>query len=325
MSDGKVKVALYDVHPADESYYREALGQDYQLTITADGLSEATAGQAAGAQVLAVHVTSPVTAQIMARLPHLRNVACRSTGFDHVDLQYAAAHDITVSTVPSYGEHTVAEYAFMLMLAVARQLSLAAGPGHSADAASGPTGHDLSGKTLGVVGTGRIGRHAARIGRGFGMQVVGYDLYPNAAAATDIGFEYLPLDQLLARADYITLHAPGTPETHHLIDARAFAKMKPGVFIVNTARGSLIHTPALVTALESGKVAGAGLDVVEGEEPGVLSRMPQVLITDHNAYNSVEALQRIRETTVANIQAWRAGHATNLVTAPEAGPAPKSP
>jgi D-lactate dehydrogenase len=324
MTPKPVKVVLYDAHPSEEQYYREALGRGYRVEITSGGLTEQTAGLARDAEAIAVHVSSSVTAGLMARMPELRHVACRSTGFDHVDLGYAAAHDITVSTVPAYGEDTVAEYAFMLMLAVARRLlpTLQAMRAGATDAQQ-LTGHDLSAKTLGVVGTGRIGRHAARIGRGFGMTVVGYDPYPNPAAAKDIGFEYLPLADLLARSDYVTLHAPATSQTHHLIDSEALRSIKRGAFVVNTGRGTLIHTPALVSALKSGRVAGAGLDVVEDEEHlEELSRMPQVIVTNHNAYNSAEALQRIRDATVANIQAWHAGRPTNLVPVPAASPAP---
>jgi D-lactate dehydrogenase len=335
----KPKVALYDVHSSDTEYYRQALGSDYDLAITEQSLTPDTANLAAEAEVLAVHITSPVPAELMKLMPKLRHIACRTTGYDHVDLEYAKAHDITVSSVPSYGEVTVAEYAFMLLLAVSRRL-LPAVEAVQAGVVTAEklTGHDLNGKTLGVVGTGRIGRHAATIARGFGMTVVAYDPFPNAQAATDIGFEYLSLDDLLSRADCLTLHAPATPETEHLLDAAAFAKMKPGVLVVNTARGTLIDTPALIQALNDGKVGGVGLDVLEGEEYlqikeelhllqthdlgdaakqvlglDLLSHMPNVLITSHNAYNSTEALGRIRDTTVANIQAWHVNKPQNLV------------
>jgi D-lactate dehydrogenase len=336
----KTAVVLYDVHDSDAAYYRESLGSDYDLTVTSQPLSEDTVALAKPAAVIAVHVSSPVTAGLMAQMPQLRHIACRTTGYDHIDRAYAKAHDITVSTVPSYGESTVAEYAFLLLMAASRRLVPAVHAVHSgAVAPEELTGHDLAGKTLGVVGTGRIGRHAIQIARGFGMTVVAYDPFPNAAAAKGLGYEYLPLGELLGRADCITLHAPSTPETHHLLDATALAKTKPGVIIVNTARGDLIDTPALIEALNSGQVAAVGLDVLEGEEYlqmteelhlldkkelgedakkvlglNILSQMPNVLITSHNAYNSAEALGRIRDTAVANIRAWSAGHPQNLLT-----------
>ncbi|MDB5178527.1 MAG: D-isomer specific 2-hydroxyacid dehydrogenase, NAD-binding protein [Patescibacteria group bacterium] len=336
----KPTIAFYDAYAPDQAHFQEALGSDYKLVFTDQGLRPDTAHLAASATILSVHVSSQVTAGAMKQMPDLRHIACRSTGFDHVDLAYAKSHQITVSTVPGYGEATVAEYSFLLLLAVSRRLMRTAHATRFGDIVpSKLTGHDLAGKTLGIIGTGRIGRHAARIGLGFGMKVVAYDPYPNEAAARELGYEYLPLKELLARADCLTLHAPATPETHHLLGAREFAQMKPGAFIVNTARGELIDTPALIEALESGQVGGAGLDVVEGEEflqisseiqllqghhidePAravlgidTLTKMPNVLVTSHNAYNSAEALGRIRGTSVANILAFTAGKPENLVS-----------
>jgi D-lactate dehydrogenase len=336
----KTRVVLYDVHDSDADYFRQALSAaDYDLTLTDQGLSATTATLAAGAAVIGVHVTSPVTAQIMASLPDLRHIACRSTGYDHVDRAYAAAHDITVSSVPSYGESTVAEYAFMLLLAASRRLMLAAHSVHAGTLSPEKlTGHDLEGKTIGIIGTGRIGRHAIRIAHGFGMKVLAYDAFPQDSIASELDFRYVPLDELLAASDIISLHAPSTPETFHLLSSDQFNLMKPGVIIVNTARGTLIDTPALITALASDRVGAVGLDVLEGEDYlslspelhlleqkdlnlearqvlglDILGKMPNVLITAHNAYNSVEALGRIRDTTVANIAAWCTGHPSNLV------------
>ncbi|HVQ44486.1 MAG TPA: NAD(P)-dependent oxidoreductase [Candidatus Saccharimonadia bacterium] len=332
----KPHLAFFDVHELDQSAYRAGLADEFELTMSEAGL---TAAEASGAEVISVHVTSQVTAEVMAALPKLKLIACRTTGYDNVDLAYAAAHDIAVVTVPAYGQDTVAEYAFLLMMAVSRRLMLSA---HSVRAQTVTptklTGHELAGKTLGIIGTGRIGRQAARIARGFSMTVIACDVYPNPAAATELGFTYAPLPEVLAAADYLTLHAPATPETHHLLGAQQFAQMKPGVFIVNTARGSLIDTPALIAALNSGHVAGAGLDVLEGEELlslpdeltllsahelgddarhvlgiDILRQLPNVLITSHNAYNSFEALGRIRDVTIANIHAWRQGKPQNVV------------
>lgn len=335
----KTKLVFFDVHDSDKLRFERALGDDFELVITDQSLTGETISLAKDADALAIHITSPVTASVMQQLPNLKHIACRTTGYDHVDLRYAAAHNITVSTIPSYGESTVAEYAFMLMLAVSRRLMQTA---HSVLAGTvipeKLTGHDLFGKTLGLVGTGKIGRHVAMIARGFGMKVVAYDPYPNEAAAKELGFEYVPLETLFSSSDYITLHAPATPQNTHLLNADAFKQMKRGVFIVNTARGALIDTGALIEALESGQVGGAGLDVLEGEDLlnfstelqllgqkdlgpkskqllriDILSKMPNVLLTSHNAYNSDEALARIAETTIENIRAWHKGNPENLV------------
>ncbi|HUD11517.1 MAG TPA: NAD(P)-dependent oxidoreductase [Candidatus Saccharimonadia bacterium] len=339
MSRAKPVISFFDVHTSDQEYYRTALEPDYKLKFTDAALSSETIESARDAQVISVHVSSHVTAVLMRLVPDLHHIACRTTGYDNVDMAYAKTHNISVSTVPAYGEDTVAEYAFLLLLAVSRRLMRAAHSVHAGH--SNPeklTGNDLHSKTLGIVGTGRIGRSAARIGRGFGMNVLAYDPFPNNAASTEIGYEYVKLDQLLKAADYITLHAPSTPETHHMLDSRAFSKMKSGVFIVNTARGNLIDTAALIEALTSGKVGGAGLDVLEGEEHlefaaevqllnettiddqaksllsiDILTKMPNVLITAHNAYNSAEALGRIRQKTIENILSWESGSARNLV------------
>ncbi len=335
----KTGIVFYDVHPLDEAAYRAGLSGEFDLTFCESGFSADTASLAADASVISVHVTSPVTAELMAKLPHLQHVACRSTGYDNVDLEYARAHKISVSTVPAYGQETVAEYAMLLMLAVSRKLPQAAQSVQlGVVIPENLTGRDLGGKTLGVIGTGRIGQHVVAIAKGFGMKILAYDPFPQPAVAERLGYEYVELSELLKASDYLTLHAPAIPETHHLLAAPQFELMKPGVIIVNTARGSLIDTPALITALDSGKVAGAGLDVMEGEEYlhlapelhllgshelgekarhilgiDILQKMPQVLITSHNAYNSAEALERIRQTTVSNIVSWHEGKPQNEV------------
>ena len=332
-------IAFYDIYATDHGYFEETLGKDYELTFTPRNLNPETADLAAKAEIICIRNASRATAEVMAKMPHLKHIALRITGFDNVDLDYARTHGISISNVPSYGEATVAEYAIMLLLAVSRRLMLAAHSVHAGVIKPAKLmGHDLHGKTLGIIGAGRIGRHAAKIGRGFGMNVIAYDPYPNESAAADIGYQYVPLDELLERSDCISLHAPATPENHHLLGAKQFAKMKTGVFIVNTGRGAVIDTLALIEALESKKVGGAGLDVLEGEEYiqvapelhlleekrideqarqalslDILQKMPNVLITSHNAFNSIEALSRIRETTAANIQAFRAGQSQNRV------------
>jgi len=332
-------VAIFDSGGDDEAYFHEHLGEAFRLVFSEDGLTDGTAGPAADAVVVAVSAASRVTAGILGnRLPHVRLIACRSTGYDNVDLTYARVHGIAVSNVPAYGDATVAEYAALLMLAVSRKLRQSMGAVDAGKVITAElTGRDLQGRTLGLLGAGRIGRHLAGIARGLGMTVIAADPRPDEAAARAAGFTYVDSTQLLATSDVISLHAPALPQTHHLLDRAAFGRMKRGVIVINTSRGSLIDTPALIEALEAGIVAGAGLDVLEGERflessnerqllssdvvdgrsrqvlaLDVLTRMPNVVITDHNAFNTVEALQRIREGTVANIRAWHAGNPVNL-------------
>ena len=332
-------VAIFDTGGDDEAYFREHLGEAFRLVFSEDGLSEDASGPAADAVVVSVSAASRVTAGILgSRLPQVRLIACRSTGYDNVDLAYARVHRIAVSNVPAYGDATVAEYAALLMLAVSRKLRQAMGAVDAGKVITAElTGRDLQGRTLGLLGAGHIGRHLAGIARGFGLTVIASDPRPDEAAARGAGFRYVDSAELLATSDIISLHAPALPQTHHLLDRAAVGRMKRGGIVINTSRGALIDTPALIEALEAGVVAGAGLDVLEGERflessnerqllssnildgrsrevlaLDVLTRMPTVVITDHNAFNTVEALQRIREGTVENIHAWHAGNPVNL-------------
>lgn len=289
-------------------------------------------------EVLAVFVSSTVTREIIEKLPKLRLIACRSTGFNNVDLAAAAEHGITVVNVPTYGETTVAEYTFALLLSLTRKLPYIL-TDRDMLANEAARGHDVAGKTLGVIGTGHIGQRVISIARGFDMKVVAYDPFPKQELADTMGYTYADLPNVLAEADFITLHVPYMPATHHLIDEARLGQMKPGAILVNTARGEIVDTRALIDALQSGHVAGAALDVIEGEhllnldeeiellrsdtlppkmlEHSVqimaLQHMPNVIITPHNAFNTIEAIQRINDTTVKNIVDYWYGEVPNLV------------
>jgi D-lactate dehydrogenase len=275
---------------------------------------------------------------VLAQFPSLRLIATRSTGYDHIDLGWCAAHGVAVANVPDYGDSTVAEHAFALLLAVARNLVEAVQRTRHGDfSRAGLRGFELRGKTLGVIGAGRIGRRAIEIAGGFGMTVIAHDLYPDADAAARLGFRYAELDEVLAAADALTLHVPATPGTASLISDREFGLMKPGAILINTARGNVVDAPALVRALADGKLRAAGLDVVP-QEPlireeaqifrekwtgghdlkalvanHVLLRFPNVIVTPHNAYNTESAVRRIIDTTVENIEAFGRGEPRNLV------------
>ncbi len=218
------------------------------------------------AEALSLFIYSPISEPFLDSHPRLRFIATRSTGYDHVNLPACKARDIKVSFVPSYGDNTVAEHAFALILALSRRLREAMQPSKGSEFSfEAMRGFDLKDKTLGIVGSGRIGLHAIRIAKAFGMKVVAYDLNPQPFMAELLGFDYAPFDELLARSDIISLHIPAFPGTYHLLNRAAFAKCKRGVVIVNTARGSLIDTEALIEALDSGIVRSAGLDVLEDE------------------------------------------------------------
>ena len=322
----------------------EALKELHELVVTEKPLRPDNAAQFADAEVVSTFIYSALDRAVFERLPSLKLVATRSTGFDHIDTAYCAKHGITVSNVPSYGENTVAEHVFALLLAISHRLPEAmeqAQRGHFSP--EGLQGFDLAGKTLGVIGTGSIGRHVVRIAKGFGMEVVAVDVAQDADFARSAGFRYVSLEELLVLADVITLHVPSLPETHHLLSSSAFTRMKDGVVVINTARGDLIDTRALIQALTSGKVAAAGLDVLQDEPMireeaelicsffcdqydlrnlvanHVLLRMRNVIVTPHSAFNTREAVDRIVQTTVENIHAFLAGTPRNVV----AGPAPR--
>jgi len=241
--------------------------------------------------------------------------------------------------VPSYGENTVAEHTFALILALSRKVHQSYVRVQRDDfSLDGLRGFDLKGRTLGVIGAGKIGLNVIKIARGFSMEVLAFDPYPQPFLAELMNFRYVPLDELLAASDIVSLHMPYRKDAHHFMNDRRFAQMQRGALFINTARGGLVDTDALLAALETGQIGGAGLDVIEGEEfiseerqlldqpegAGQLKALVRnhiifsrdnVIFTPHNAFNSQEALERILDTTVDNILAFAAGRAQNKVQA----------
>lgn len=303
----------------------------------------------AGAEILSVFVHSSIPASLLARLPSLRMIATRSTGFDQIDLGACNDRGIVVSNVPHYGENTVAEFTFALLLSLTRRIPAAVERTRTCDfRIVGLRGIDLRGKTLGVVGAGNIGLQVIRIARGFGMSVLAFDVRPHPLLAEVLGFRYAGLGELLAASDVVSLHIPGGPKTHHLMNRERFAQMKRGAILINTARGSVVDSDALLWALDQQQVAAAGLDVIEGEamiqedcelrnrpysaeqlrevqSAQNLLRHPNVLVTPHVAFDTAEAEQRILDTTIENIRAFLAGTPINVVNQPAAGGARSRP
>jgi D-lactate dehydrogenase len=334
-----MKVVVFESEPREASVF-DRLKPDHDVTLIEESLRDTNVGRYADAEIISTFIYSKLGRDVLDQLPSLRLIATRSTGFDHIDLLYCAERGITVCNVPTYGENTVAEHVFALLLAISHRLPEAVDKARRGPfSPEGLEGFDLQGKTLGVIGTGSIGWHVIRIAKGFGMKVVAFDVRPDLDLAETLGFRYASFDELLAGADVITLHAPATPETQDMLSDSAFDRMKHGVIVINTARGSLIDSRALIQALHSGKVAGAGLDVLpdeplireEAELIGgifrdqhdlrdlvanhVLLRMPNVVVTPHSAFNTREAVARIVETTVANISAFIDGRPQNVVVA----------
>ena len=334
-----MKIVAFEVEPHEAAAF-EPLGDDHDLVLSDAPLRADNAAQYADAQIISIFVYSRLDRSTLEQLPSLQLIATRSTGVDHIDLAYCAEHDITVSNVPTYGAHTVAEHVFALLLTISHRMLEAVERARSGPfSPKGLQGFDLSGKTLGVIGTGHIGRHVIRIARGFEMDVVASDIRPDQGLARELGFRYAPLEEVLQRAHIITLHVPATGETENMIGAPQFDQMRDGVILINTARGTVLDVRALVQALRTGKVAAAGLDVLPAEPmireeaelivsafpdqqdlysllaDHVLLRMPNVVITPHSAFNTREAVARIVGTTVENIAAFLADQPRNVVAA----------
>lgn len=333
-----MKIAVFEAEEWEEEACRR-LQPEHEVSCTRDALNALEAPSYADAEILSPFVHSNLTAEVLGAFPRLKLVATRSTGFDHIDRDFCEARGIVVSNVPDYGDSTVAEHAFALLLAVARNLiESVERTRHGNFTQSGLRGFELQGKRLGVIGVGRIGRRVIEIAGGFGMSVIAFDLRPDEAAARALGFRYAALEDVLATADILTLHVPATPETAGLVSDREFGLMQPGAVLINTARGSVVSVPALVRALAGGRLRGAGLDVLPQEplireeaevfrdegSPGnydlealvanhVLLRFPNVIVTPHNAYNTDSAVRRIIEATLDNIEAFARGEARNVV------------
>jgi D-lactate dehydrogenase len=288
-------------------------------------LSASTTPLAEGFEGVCAFVNDDLGAGVLLRLKNagVRLIALRSAGFNHVDLEAARSLELTVVRVPAYSPQSVAEHTVALMLALDRKIHRAHARVREGNLAlDGLLGFDIGARTVGIVGTGKIGATVARLLAGFGCDLIGYDVAENPEAI-QAGIEYVPRDDLFKRADVVSLHAPLTPETHHMIDAFAIATMKPGVMLINTSRGALIDTAAVIEGLKSGKIGHLGLDVYEEEgdlffedlsdrviQDDVFSRLltfPNVLITGHQAFFTVEALDAIAATTVGNIVAFASG------------------
>ncbi|MFA6601170.1 MAG: NAD(P)-dependent oxidoreductase [Candidatus Omnitrophota bacterium] len=316
-----------------------SLGQAHEVVFhpgTAADLPKSTEE----ASILSPFINSRITREDLTRFPGLRFIATRSTGYDHVDIEAAGSRGIPVANVPVYGENTVAEHTFALILSLSRNLRRAYFKTQQGDfSIDGLLGFDLKGKKLGVVGTGHIGLHVIHMARGFGLHVLAHDVRQDHFLAEVLGFQYVGFDELLAESDIVSLHVPYMKATHHLLNRDNISKIKRGAILINTSRGGLVETSALVSALDQGILSGVGLDVLEGEEfildekrllesaesrdswdkvqislrNHILLGRANVIFTPHIAFYSKEAVTRILDTTVANIRGFLAGKPVNVV------------
>ena len=311
-----MKIAFFDAKPYDrESFLRAAKGKDLTFKFFETKLNIDTVELARGADAVCVFVNDTVDATVIDRLCEygVRMIALRCAGFNNVDVRYAEGR-IEIARVPAYSPYAVAEHAMAMLLTSIRRIHKAYIRTKDFNfSLNGLTGFDLYGKTVGVIGTGKIGQVFIDICHGFGMRVLGYDKYPGMKE----GFRYVSLEELLAESDVISLHCPLTEETYHMINSDTVALMKKGVVIINTSRGALIDTDALLDGIKARQIGAACLDVYEEEsdfffedfsghivEDDTLARlisMPNVLVTSHQAFLTEEALSNIAETTVNNL------------------------
>lgn len=337
----QTKIAYFKAEDWEVDYVKKQFPEDeleiYDVPLTPDNIDKYPEIQ--DNNILSVFVQSVINKEVLDKLPNLKFIATRSTGYDHIDLDQCQERGIVVSNVPFYGENTVAEHAMAMLLALSRKIIPAVERtkrGIFSDL-DGLRGFDLQGKTIGIVGTGHIGQYMIKMAKGFFMKVIAYDVKANEALAKELGFTYVKgLDEIFSQSDVISLHVPYLPSTHHMINKDNIKKIKKGTILINTARGGLVETEALLQGLIDGTFAGAGLDVLEEEnlirnedqlvykefaaenlevalENHKLASMDNVIITPHNAFNTHEAVQRIVDTSIDNIKAFVDGRPMNVV------------
>jgi D-lactate dehydrogenase len=320
-----MKIAFFEIKNWEIKYLENKL-KGNTLKFFEEELNENTASKVKGFDAVSVFIASEVTKKVLAKLPKLKILVTRSTGYDHVDIKECTKRKIEVFNVPYYSENTVAEHTFALILSLSRNIHKSYVRTTQGNfSIEGLSGFDLMDKTIGIIGGGRIGMHVARIARSLGMHVRVFDINRDNFLSEVINFKYLDLDELLKVSDIVTLHVPENKHTHHLIDQKALSKMKKGAILINTARGGLVDSNALLDALEKGQIGGAGLDVIEGEEVIKEDRallhcgdncnevmktivrdrkifdMENVVFTPHNAFNSKESLIRLLDATISNL------------------------
>jgi D-lactate dehydrogenase len=322
----KLKIIFFEISTKEKNYIKKKFKKKYDLhffpgTLTGDSIPSSINN----ADVISPFIYSDISSKIISQAKKLKLISARSTGYNHINLDAAKRKHISVANVPYYGENTVAEHTFALILALSRNLHKAYVRTTRSDfSLEGLRGFDLRGKTLGVIGAGSIGVHVIKIAKGFGMKIIASDVKPNHILTELLDFQYVSLDELLSNSDIITLHSPYNKNTHHLINMNNINRVKKGTLFINTARSGIIQPEALYHAIDKGIFGGAGLDVFEGEEllkeenqmltknvsvehleallkRNILLKRENVIITPHIAFDSVEAVERILDTTAENI------------------------
>jgi D-lactate dehydrogenase len=330
-----MRVALFSTKPYEREFFTTANREyGHELVFLEPRLTPDTALLAEGFPAVCIFVNDQASAPVIHTLAQgqTRLLALRSAGYNHVDLGAAEENGLTVVRVPAYSPYAVAEHAVALIMALNRKTHRAYARVREGNfELDGLLGFDIHGLTVGVVGTGKIGLEFARIMNGFGCRLLGYDPYPNPEAGR-LGLDYVPLDELFARSDIISLHTPLTPDTYHMIGTDALARMKHGVMLINTSRGALVDAAAAIEGLKTGRIGYLGLDVYEEEadlffedlsdkiiQDDVFARLltfPNVVITGHQAFFTRNAMRAIADTTLANIRDFeQTGSSANAITA----------
>jgi len=334
-----VKISFFDIDSNEKKYFQKnlKLGSKANVSYFKKELTLRNYKDALDSEVIVVFVHSDLSKEVLEKLPKLKYIITMSTGFDHIDLEYCKKYGIKVSNVPRYGRNSVAEFSFALLLALSRRLDYAIDRAKEGNfSIQGLEGFDLKGKTLGVVGVGSIGENMIKIAKGFDMDIIAYSKNRDEKYAKRIGIKLVSFNELLRKSDIITFHVPLTNETKHMLNMKNIKLIKKGAYLINTSRGEVIDTKALLYALDKGLIAGAGLDVLEGEddlkderqliknhlkreekkvlmENHQLLKKRNVIVTGHVAFYTKEAIERILACTVENIKNYLIGRASNLV------------
>lgn len=322
-----MRVAIFDTHRFERDTLQSAASGKHELLFLDVRLSEQTAILASGLEVACLFANDCGSSEVLRLLSEggIRHIALRSAGFNHIDLKAAKDLGFRVANVPEYSPYSVAEHTIAMILALNRKIVRA---NHRITelnfSLDGLVGFDLNGKTVGIVGLGRIGSVVAKILHGFGCQILGFDIYPNHDLTSLYNVQYVDIETLFKKSDIVTLHTPLTEDTKHLVNAERLALMKPGVMLINTSRGALVDTKAVIKSLKQRHVGYLGIDVYEEEgglffedhsdedllQDDTISRLmtfKNVLITSHQAFLTTTALSNIAETTMQNISAWERG------------------
>lgn len=333
-----MKIIFFETDKKEENILKKMLADipEMEAIFHEERLNQSNVSLAKSADIVSVFVDSEMRKEVLDILPDLKFIVTRSTGYDHIDISYAREKGIKVASIPGYGAHTVAEFTFALILMLSRNTYTAyhqLREGSNFDI-SNLQGFDLFGKTLGVIGMGRIGKNVIKIAKGFGMETIACDPNPDMKFAEETGTKCASMDELLATADILTLHTVLNDNTRHLINKESISKMKKGAYLINTSRGEVVDTGALLEAITNGHLAGAGLDVLEAErqlkeetknregrvkdfktlyEDHILIDLPQVIVTPHIAFDTKEAEEEILKITVENISGFLKGENKNIV------------